>query len=256
MNKFKIVISPAKSMDFESKTAIIAFTNPNFLDQSEKIMNVLQKKSPKKLMELMGISDTLANLNWKRNQEWTTVNSPKNAKQAISAFTGDVYMGLDVTTLTEQELKFLQDKLCIISGLYGILKPLDLIQPYRLEMGSKLKIGTKQNLYDFWKNEITNYLNTELSENDYLINLASNEYFKAIDKKSLSAKNIITPEFKDYKNGELKMISFFAKKARGLMVRFIAKNKIDTIEDLKQFNYEGYAFDANLSTSEKLVFTR
>lgn len=256
MNDFKMLISPAKSLDFDSKIDVEEFSTPIFLNQAEKIMGVLKKKSPKKLMQLMGISENLADLNWSRNQEWALENTLENAKQAVFAFTGDVYVGLDVNSLSADQLKKLQQKLRILSGLYGILKPLDKIQPYRLEMGSSLKVGNKKDLYEFWKKELTNYLNKELSENDYLINLASNEYFKVIDKKALKAKAIITPEFKDYKNGELKMIGFFAKKARGMMVRYLIQNDIDDIEGIKGFNYEGYAFDSSLSTKEKLVFTR
>lgn len=256
MDNFKILISPAKSMDFETKINIEKATTPTFLNQSEKIIEVLKKKSPKKIMELMSISEKLAELNWTRNQEWTSVNTKENAKQAVFAFSGDVYVGLNVNSLTVNQLDELQDKLRILSGLYGILKPLDLIQPYRLEMGSSLKIGTKKDLYHFWKNQLTETINKELSENDYLINLASNEYFKAIDKKLLKVKEIITPEFKDYKNGELKMIVFFAKKARGMMVRYIVENNVDSIEGIKGFDYDGYAFDATLSSNQKLVFTR
>jgi len=256
MDKFKILISPAKSMDFESKIDVEKATISLFLDQAKKINEVLKKKSPKKLMEFMGISDKLAELNWTRNQAWTTLNTKGNSKQAIFAFTGDVYVGLDVNSLNQNQLEILQDKLRILSGLYGILKPLDLIQPYRLEMGSALKIGTKKDLYQFWRKSVTSELNKELTENDFLINLASNEYFKVIDKKLLNVKSIITPEFKDYKNGELKMIGFFAKKARGMMVRYIIENNINSIEGLKGFNSEGYAFDALLSSKQKLVFTR
>jgi cytoplasmic iron level regulating protein YaaA (DUF328/UPF0246 family) len=256
MDNFKILISPAKSMNFESQIKIEKFSIPIFLNQSEKIMEVLKKKSPKKLMDLMGISDKLAELNWTRNQEWTAINSKENSKQAVFAFTGDVYIGLDVNSLSQNQLEILQDKLRILSGLYGILKPLDLIQAYRLEMGTQLKIGGDKDLYQFWKKHISTELNKEITVNDYLINLASNEYFKVIDKKILNVKEIITPEFKDYKNGELKMISFFAKKARGMMVRFIVQNNIETIDGLKGFNYEGYAFDASLSSNQKLVFTR
>lgn len=256
MDMFKILISPAKSMNFETKIDIDKATKPLFLDQAKKINEVLKKKSPKKLMELMGISDKLAELNWTRNQEWTSLNTKVNSKQAVFAFTGDVYVGLDVNSLNQNQLEILQDKLRILSGLYGILKPLDLIQPYRLEMGSSLKIGTNKDLYQYWKKNVTSELNNELTENDFLINLASNEYFKVIDKKLLKVKEIITPEFKDYKNGELKMIGFFAKKARGLMVRYIIENNINTIEALKGFDYEEYTFDDALSTSDKLVFTR
>lgn len=256
MDNFKILISPAKSMDFETQIEVNKFTTPLFLNQSAKIIEVLKKKSPKKLIDLMAISDQLANLNWTRNQEWTTINTIENSKPAVFAFTGDVYQGLNVQNLTVNQLGILQDKLRILSGLYGILKPLDLIQPHRLEMGTKLKIGEHIDLYHFWKLTVTHQINEELAENDCLINLASQEYFKVIDKKSLKVKNIITPEFKDYKNGELKMISFFAKKARGMMVRYIVQNNIETVDDLKGFNEDGYSFDESLSTNIKLVFTR
>lgn len=251
----KIVISPAKSLDFTSKVPTNKFTEAQFLKESEIIQTTLKKKKPKELMELMSISEKLADLNWKRNQEWSLPFTPENARQAIFAFNGDVYTGIDVYTIPIDKLNILQDKLRILSGLYGLLKPLDLMQEYRLEMGTSLVIGKNKNLYDFWKAIITKTLNEELKEDELFINLASNEYFSAIDLKSLKVP-VITPEFKDYKDGKLKMISFFAKKARGLMVRYIIDTNAETIEDLKGFNYEGYAFDANLSTNNKLVFTR
>jgi cytoplasmic iron level regulating protein YaaA (DUF328/UPF0246 family) len=251
----KIVISPAKSLDFESKLPINTFTQSDFLKQSETIHKTLKKKKPKQLMALMSISEKLADLNWQRNQEWQLPFTSDNARQAIFAFNGDVYTGLDAYTISEKKLNTLQDKLRILSGLYGLLKPLDLIQAYRLEMGTSMPIGTKKNLYEFWKKNITKKLNEELSKDELFINLASNEYFSAIDTKTLKVP-VITPEFKDYKDGKLKMISFFAKKARGLMVRYIIDTDAETIDDLKQFNYEGYAFDANLSKGNTLVFTR
>lgn len=251
----KIVISPAKSLDFTSKVPTNKFTEAQFLKESEIIQTTLKKKKPKELMELMSISEKLADLNWKRNQEWSLPFTPENARQAIFAFNGDVYTGIDAYTISIDKLNILQDKLRILSGLYGLLKPLDLMQEYRLEMGTSLAIGKNKNLYDFWKAIITKTLNEELKEDELFINLASNEYFSAIDLKSLKVP-VITPEFKDYKDGKLKMISFFAKKARGLMVRYIIDTNAETIEDLKGFNYEGYAFDANLSKENKLVFTR
>ena len=196
MTQFKMLISPAKSMNFETQTHIENFSTPIFLNQSVKINEVLKKKSPKKLIDLMDISDKLANLNWIRNQEWIAVNSKENSKQAVFAFSGDVYIGLDVQSLSPIQIEVLQDKLRILSGLYGVLKPLDLIQPYRLEMGTKLKVGQYIDLYQFWKPHVTHQLNDELTENDYLINLASQEYFKVIDTNILKVKNIITPEFK------------------------------------------------------------
>jgi hypothetical protein len=251
----KIVISPAKSLDFETQLPINKYTQGLFLEEAAKINSVLKSKSPKKLSELMSISSNLGELNWQRNQDWQLPFTLENARQAIYAFKGDVYIGLDAYTLNEEKINQLQNKLRILSGQYGLLKPLDLIQPYRLEMGTKLKIGVKKDLYQFWDKKITNELNAELSDNEVFINLASNEYFKVIKPTLLKAK-VITPVFKDYKDGKLKIISFFAKKARGLMVRYIIDNSIEKIEDLKGFNSEGYAFDSNLSSENQLVFTR
>ena len=251
----KIVISPAKSLNFEKEIPAIAGTQPLFLKQAETIQKTLKKKKPKQLMELMDISDKLADLNWQRNQEWHTPFTTENARPAIFTFDGDVYIGLDIYTLPEEKLAVLQDKLRILSGLYGLLKPLDLMQAYRLEMGTSMAIGKNKNLYEFWKKTITKALNDELKKDELFINLASNEYFSAVDTKTLKVP-VITPEFKDYKDGKLKMISFFAKKARGMMVRYIIDTNAETIDDLKGFNYEGYAFDANLSKGNTLVFTR
>ncbi|HEY4616563.1 MAG TPA: peroxide stress protein YaaA [Flavobacterium sp.] len=251
----KIVISPAKSLNFEKELPTAAYTEPLFLKESRQIQKVLKKESPKDLSELMHISDKLADLNWQRNQEWKTPFSPENARPAIYAFDGDVYTGLDAYSIPIDKLQRLQDSLRILSGLYGLLKPLDLIQAYRLEMGTKLPIDESKNLYEFWKNTITKSLNKELKKDELFINLASNEYFSAIDVKALKVP-IITPDFKDYKNGKLKSISFFAKKARGMMVRYIIDTDAKTIDDLKGFNYDGYQFDANLSKGNHLVFTR
>ena len=251
----KIVVSPAKSLNFESPLPIQNYTESLFLKDAETIQKTLKKKKPKQLMELMDISEKLADLNWERNQNWSLPFSPENARPAVFAFDGDVYTGLDAYTIPIDKFPILEDKLRILSGLYGVLKPLDLMQPYRLEMGTSLSIGTKKNLYEFWKKKVTTSLNSELQENELFINLASNEYFSAVDTKTLKVP-VITPEFKDYKDGKLKMISFFAKKARGLMVRYIIDTNAETIEDLKQFNYDGYAFDANLSKGNTLVFTR
>lgn len=252
----KIVISPAKSLNFETPVTVSLSSEITFAKQAQTIDKRLKKLKPKQLATLMDISDKLAQLNWQRNQERDIANiNPNNARQAIYAFDGDVYTGLDAYTLSIQQIQVLQDKLLILSGLYGILKPLDLIQPYRLEMGTTLSVGNKKNLYEYWKDTLTKHINTVLSKDELFINLASNEYFNAIDVKKLKVP-VITPEFKDYKDGKLKMISFFAKKARGLMVRYIIDTNAETVEDLKGFNYENYAFDANLSTSTKLVFTR
>ena len=253
----KIVISPAKSLNFDSELPTNQHTKPAFIKQSKEVNAVLKSLNPSDLKNLMSISDNLAQLNWQRNKvrkyKLTELNA--TVRQAIYAFNGDVYTGLNAYDLKEKQIEYLQNHLFILSGLYGLLKPLDAIEPYRLEMGIKLPIADKNDLYDFWKQTITNALNKGFKKNDVLINLASTEYFNVIDKKAIKA-SIITPEFKDYKDGKLKMIGFFAKKARGLMVRYMAENSITNIEDIKQFNVEGYSFDANLSTDTKWVFTR
>jgi len=251
----KIVISPAKSLNFEKKLPSTTFSESLFLKEARQVHKALKQKSPASLIELMDISDKLAELNWQRNQNWKTPFTPENARPAVFAFDGDVYTGLDAYSIPLHQLDVLQDRLRILSGLYGLLKPLDLMQAYRLEMGTKLPIGESKNLYEFWKPIITKALNKEIKKGELFVNLASNEYFSAIDVKTLKAP-IITPEFKDYKDGKLKIISFFAKKARGLMVRFIIDTNAETVEDLKGFNYEGYLFDANLSKGNQLVFTR
>lgn len=251
----KIVISPAKSLDYTTALPTQRFTEAQFLNKANTIQKTLKKKKPKDLMELMDISEKLADLNWQRNQNWALPFTPENARPAVYAFNGDVYTGLDAYTIPTDKLDVLQDQLRILSGLYGILRPLDLMQEYRLEMGTSIAIGTKKNLYEFWKKTITDALNKELTKDELFLNLASNEYFSAVDTKALKVP-VITPEFKDYKDGKLKMISFFAKKARGLMVRYIIDTNAKSLEDLKGFNYEGYAFDANLSKGNKLVFTR
>lgn len=251
----KIVISPAKSLDFEKQLPTEQFSKPSYLKQSKEIIAVLKKLKPKDLSELMEISGNLAQLNWQRNKAFKTPFTPENARPAMYAFNGDVYLGLDSYSIPEEKLPVLQNKLRILSGQYGILKPLDLMQPYRLEMGTQLPIGEHKNLYGFWKEKLTSALNKELKRNELFVNLASNEYFSVIDVKKLKVP-VITPEFKDYKDGKLKMISFFAKKARGMMVRYIIDNDIETLEGLKGFNYEGYQFDEHLSKENKLVFTR
>lgn len=252
----KIVVSPAKSLDFETTLPTNKYTEPSFLVEAEKLNNVLQKKSPKKLSDLMSISDKLAQLNWQRNQDWSLPFTNENARPAVYAFNGDVYTGLDGYTIPEDKLDLLQDRLRILSGLYGILRPLDLIQPYRLEMGTKLKVGRNNNLYEFWKQQLTEQLNNELQEDELFVNLASNEYFSVIDKKVLKVP-VITPQFKDWKGDKLKMISFFAKKARGMMVRYIIDTGAETIEDLKGFNYDGYGYSEEYTTKpNELVFVR
>ena len=251
----KIVISPAKSLDFESPLPTQEFSESRFIKDSKIINKEIKLKSPKELSALMSISDKLADLNWQRNKDWKTPFNPENARPAVYAFSGDVYVGMNPQTIPLEKIPALQDRLRILSGLYGVLKPLDLIQPYRLEMGTKIAIGSNKNLYEFWKKKITASLNSELQKGELFINLASNEYFSAVDFKALKVP-VITPDFMDYKDGKLKIISFFAKKARGLMVRYIIDTNAENIDDLKAFNYEGYQFDANLSKDNKLVFTR
>ena len=251
----KIVISPAKSLNYEKTVPVTTHTEPQFLKQAATIQNTLKKKKPNQLSELMDISAKLAELNWQRNQDWHLPFTAENARQAVYAFDGDVYTGLDVYTLPEDKISILQERLRILSGLYGLLKPLDLMQAYRLEMGTAMPVRKNKNLYEFWKKTVTKSLNDELQNDELFLNLASNEYFSAVDAKALKVP-VITPEFKDYKDGKLKMISFFAKKARGMMVRYIIDTNAETIDDLKGFNYEGYAFDTNLSKGNTLVFTR
>ena len=251
----KIIISPAKSLDFESNAPTQLYTQPRFLEQSEKLSKKLKTISKKKLGELMKISDDLAALNYDRNQTWQTPFTVDNAKQAIYAFTGAVFKGIDVASLSEEKIPELQEKLRILSGLYGLLKPLDLIQPYRLEMGTKLPVGSTENLYKFWDHTLVDSLNEELADKELLVNLASTEYFKALPKKALKVP-MITPVFKELKNGEYKIVMTYAKTARGLMVRYILDNNIQTIAGLKGFNIDNYRFSEALSTENDLVFTR
>lgn len=251
----KIVISPAKTLDYETPLPTQRHTQPVFLSASRKVHKALKAKKPKELMELMDISDKLADLNWQRNKKWKPPFTPENARPAVYAFNGDVYAGLDAYSLPADKLDTLQSRLRILSGLYGLLRPLDLIQPYRLEMGTSLAVGDNKNLYAFWKESLTKALNKELKKGELFVNLASHEYFGAIDAKKLKV-TVVTPEFRDYRNGKLSMVSFFAKKARGMMVRYIVETGAESIDELKGFNYDGYAFDANLSKGNVLVFTR
>lgn len=252
-----IVISPAKSLDFETPPTTKQYTVPEMLEESEKLIGRLKKMGPKQLSKLMGISANLGELNFQRFQSWHLPFTSENAKQAVLAFNGDVYQGLDAVTLSAEKLELAQTRLRILSGLYGILKPLDIIQPYRLEMGTKIKYYKSNNLYAFWNPTITEKVNDAVAESgsNVLLNLASNEYFKSIDKKKLKAE-IVTPGFKDLKNGSYKMISFFAKKARGLMTRFILENNISDVNSLQAFESEGYNFNPHLSKPGNPVFTR
>lgn len=253
----KIVVSPAKSLNLESELPTSRATQPVFLEQASTLNGTLSRKSKKAIGELMSISDKLAELNKQRTLDFKTPFTSENARPAIYTFDGDVYTGLDAYTIPEEKLDRLQDTLRILSGMYGILKPLDLMQAYRLEMGTKLKIGKSDNLYSYWGDTLTEHLNKELADDELFINLASNEYFKAVQPKKLKVP-VITPVFKDFKNGKLKVISFFAKKARGLMVRYIIDKDITTLEGLKGFDYEDYGFSEEHSNLEKneLVFVR
>ena len=252
----KIIISPAKSLDFDSELNSQNVSVPKFLEKTLAINSILKQKSPSDLMKLQSISEKLSDLNWKRNLEFSRNHNDDNSKPAIFAFNGDVYEGLDVKTLDVKKIDFLQNNLRIISGLYGVLKPLDLIQPYRLEMGTKISINGSSNLYEYWSNDITKFLSDELLSSEFLLNLASNEYFSAIDKSKINSE-IISPIFKDFKNGKLKIISFYAKKARGMMVRYVADNLIDSYDNLLSFNYGGYVFNENETTvRNQPVFTR
>ena len=252
----KIIISPAKSLDFDSDLNSQNVSVPKFLEKTLAINSILKQKSPSDLMNLQSISEKLSDLNWKRNLEFSSNHNDDNSRPAIFAFNGDVYEGLDVKTLDVKKIDFLQNNLRIISGLYGVLKPLDLIQPYRLEMGTKISINGSSNLYEYWSNDITKFLSDELLSSEFLLNLASNEYFSAIDKSKINSE-IISPIFKDFKNGKLKIISFYAKKARGMMVRYIADNLITSYDNLLSFNYGGYIFNENETKDRNQpVFTR
>ncbi|MEZ4796765.1 MAG: peroxide stress protein YaaA [Flavobacteriaceae bacterium] len=251
----KLVLSPAKSLNFESKLPTTKTSESCFLKESERLNKLLKKKSAKSLSKLMSISSALGELNYERNQEWHLPFTKDNARQAIYAFSGDVYRGLDAYTIPKDKIDKVQNTIRIISGLYGVLKPLDLIQPYRLEMGTKFPVGKNKNLYEFWKQKITQTLNDELEDDELFLNLASNEYFKAIDVKALKVP-VVTATFKDFKNGEYKTIMTFAKLARGYMTRYIIDNNANTIEDIKGFNYEGYGYSEAMSSANELVFIR
>ncbi|MEZ5022512.1 MAG: peroxide stress protein YaaA [Chitinophagales bacterium] len=249
------LLSPAKKMEFDFDTSKLENTQPEFLEQSQKLINKLSKLSRKKIGDLMSLSANLAELNYNRYHAWQLPFTEENAQQAIYAFRGDTYIGFDADTMKKSDIEFAQKHVRILSGLYGVLKPLDLIQAYRLEMSTKLPIGRSKNLYEFWKKDIVANLNESLEENDVVINLASNEYFKAVDTKALKAK-VITCSFKENKNGEYKMIMIFAKQGRGAMARYMVDHQIENPEDLKGFDRDGYNFNAALSTEDDWCFTR
>lgn len=252
-----MLISPAKSLDETPRSSNLAYSQPLFAAESEQLIEVLKPLAPVDLSGLMGISDDLAQLNFDRNQAWS-VPAPDDgvSKQAVLMFKGDVYQGLDAASLDQAGLDYAQTHLRILSGLYGLLRPLDLMRPYRLEMGTKLSNPKGKDLYTFWGEQLTQSVNQTLSEaGKPVVNLASNEYFKAIKPKLLDA-DVITPVFKDLKSGQYKIVSFYAKKARGLMVRYAIDHKVEQVEDLKYFDYAGYKFAADLSSEKQWVFTR
>ena len=252
-----MVISPAKTLDFDTPPTTERFTQPEYLKHSKELITQLRELTPAQISELMHLSDKLSGLNAARFGSWKTPFTPKNAKQAILAFRGDVYTGLQAETFNEQQLDFAQDHLRMLSGLYGLLRPLDLMQPYRLEMGTKLANARGKDLYAFWGERISKGLNQALADqgDDLLLNLASNEYFSAVKRPALKAR-VIDVDFKDLKNGQYKIISFYAKKARGLMSRFVITEHIDKPDALKQFDLEGYRFNKEQSSTDKFVYLR
>ena len=252
-----MVISPAKTLDYDTPPTTQRFTQPRHLDHAQALISQLRDMSPQQIGELMHLSDKLAALNVARYGSWDATFMPGNAKQALLAFKGDVYTGLNANDLTEDDLDFAQHHLRMLSGLYGVLRPLDLMQPYRLEMGTKLANPRGKDLYAFWGERISEWLNEALAAqgDDVLLNLASKEYFGAVKRKVLNAR-VIDVDFKDMKNGQYKIISFYAKKARGLMSRFVIKERIERPDQLKDFDYDGYRYCPNSSSPDHLVFLR
>lgn len=252
-----IVVSPAKTLDYDTPPKTSKFTLPDYLDESQLLIDRLRQLSSLDIAELMKVSTKIADLNFDRYESWQKQFSPDNAKQAVLAFKGDVYTGLDAESFTGRDLDYAQQHLRILSGLYGLLRPLDLMQPYRLEMGTRLSNERGKNLYEFWGTGITDGLNRQLKKikSRHLVNLASNEYFKSVKPANLQGE-IITPAFREYKNGQYKMIGFFAKKARGMLSRYIIQNRLTDVEDIKAFDEDGYKFNKKLSKDNDWVFTR
>ena len=252
-----LVISPAKALDYETPITVSTYTRPDFLDDSAALIEVLREKSPAEIAELMSLSDPLSTLNVARYASWSRPFSPDNARQALLAFNGDVYEGLDARSLTADELGWAQDHLRILSGLYGVLRPLDLMQAYRLEMGTKLDNMRGKDLYAFWGERITALLNADLhaGKSNVLVNLASEEYFKSVKRSQLDVP-VIQPVFEDWKGDRYRVISFFAKRARGLMARYAAEHRLKDVEKLKQFDSEEYAFVSEASDEASWIFRR
>jgi cytoplasmic iron level regulating protein YaaA (DUF328/UPF0246 family) len=251
------LLSPAKSLDYDTPAGDVPHTQPLFVKQSTELIKLLREYSPQQISELMDLSDTLAGLNVARYQAWSPKFTAKNAKQAVMAFNGDVYEGLDAKSLKAEDLAWAQEHVCILSGLYGVLRPLDWMQPYRLEMGTALENPQGKNLYKFWGSQIAEHLNERLQadKTPVVVNLASQEYFKAVDTKTLKAR-VIECVFEDWKGGKYKVISFLAKRARGLMARYAATQHLSTPKQLEKFKLEGYAYDAAASEADRLVFRR
>ncbi|BFM49412.1 peroxide stress protein YaaA [Marinomonas sp. THO17] len=251
----KFLISPAKTLDLTSTPSSDEFSVPELTQESKLLIKQLQDYTPADIASLMKLSDKLSTLNVSRYQAWQEEHNPDNSRPAVFTFMGDVYTGLDAYSLSQDDLQYAQQNLRILSGLYGVLKPLDLMQAYRLEMGTKLNNDRGSNLYQFWGDIIVDKLNDELTNDELLVNLASNEYFKAVNKKKLTAR-LISPNFLDEKNGQFKVISFYAKKARGLMARYLIENRCQTEQELIQFDVAGYRYDAERSTANEPVFIR
>jgi cytoplasmic iron level regulating protein YaaA (DUF328/UPF0246 family) len=251
------LLSPAKSLDYDTPLGELPHTQPLFTKQSAELIQLLRDYSPQQIAELMDLSDQLAGLNVARYQAWRPKFTAKNSRQAVLAFNGDVYDGLDARTLKPEDLAWAQEHICILSGLYGVLRPLDWMQPYRLEMGTALQNPKGQNLYKFWGTQISDYLNERLQadKTPVVVNLASQEYFKAANTKTLKAR-VIECVFEDWKGGQYKVISFFAKRARGLMARYAIGKRLTTPRQLEKFNLDGYAYDAAVSQADRLVFRR
>ena len=251
------LLSPAKSLDYDTPPQVSTHTQPLFTKQSAALIDVLKSKTPQDISSLMSLSDALSSLNVARYQSWRKKFTTKNAKQAVLAFNGDVYEGLNAKTFSPAQLDWAQEHVCILSGLYGVLRPLDLMQPYRLEMGTALSTPKAKNLYQFWDAQLSNYLNERTADDKtpVVVNLASEEYFKAVDLKALKAR-VVSCVFEDHKNGKYKVISFHAKRARGLMARYAIEKKVGTVKKLESFNAEGWQFEAALSKPDRLVFRR
>jgi uncharacterized protein len=251
------LLSPAKSLDYDSSAGDLPHTQPLFTKQSAQLIAVLKKKSPAQVAQLMDLSDSLAGLNVARYQAWSPRFTATNSKQAVLAFNGDVYDGLAAKTLKPADLDWAQEHICILSGLYGVLRPLDRMQPYRLEMGTKLAVGPAKNLYQFWGTQIADYLNQRLAaqKTPVVVNLASQEYSKAVDRRVLKSR-VVDCVFEEWRDGGYKIISFSAKKARGLMARYATARRIDTVRKLEAFSADGYAFDAAASLPDRMVFRR